>query len=46
MASVRATADRIALLDRGRIIALGTWDEMEQSDEPRVRQFLAGDFEA
>jgi len=46
MASVRQTTDRLALLDRGRIIARGTWAEMERSDRPRVRRFLDGDFEA
>ena len=42
MFSVRAVTDRLALLDHGRIIATGTWDEMERSDDERVRRFLAG----
>lgn len=44
MASAKAVSDRLALLDRGRIIATGTWEEMENSDNPRVGQFLEGDF--
>ena len=42
MLSVQAITDRLALLDRGRIIATGTWKEMESSNDARVRQFLAG----
>jgi phospholipid/cholesterol/gamma-HCH transport system ATP-binding protein len=45
MASVRKITDRLALLDEGRIIAVGTWDEMERSDDARVRRFLEGDFD-
>jgi len=45
MMSVQAITDRVALLDHGQIIAVGTWSEMEQSDNPRVRQFLEGDIE-
>jgi phospholipid/cholesterol/gamma-HCH transport system ATP-binding protein len=44
MASVEIVTDRVALLDNGRIIAVGTWDEMEHSDDVRVHQFLGGDF--
>lgn len=42
MLSVQAVTDRVALLDQGRILAVGTWAEMEQSPLPRVRQFLEG----
>ena len=42
MHSVKAVTDRLALLDRGQIIAVGTWAEMERSEQPRVRQFLDG----
>ena len=45
MASAKAITDRIALLDKGRIIACGSWDEMEKSGDERVRQFLDGDFD-
>jgi len=45
MHAVKAVTDRVALLDRGRILAVGTWTEMENSREPRVRQFLEGHVE-
>jgi phospholipid/cholesterol/gamma-HCH transport system ATP-binding protein len=44
--SVQAVTDRMAMLDHGRIIAVGTWNEMEASPLPRVGQFLAGEVEA
>jgi phospholipid/cholesterol/gamma-HCH transport system ATP-binding protein len=33
-------ADRIILLDRGNIAAIGTAEEVKNSSHPRVRQFL------
>ena len=45
MQSVKAVTDRLALLDHGKIIAVGTWEEMERSDQPGVRQFLEGYLE-
>jgi phospholipid/cholesterol/gamma-HCH transport system ATP-binding protein len=39
------TADRIALLTGGKIIAEGTPDEFRASDNPEVRAFLERDFE-
>ncbi|MDX2206741.1 MAG: ATP-binding cassette domain-containing protein [Gemmatimonadales bacterium] len=39
------TADRIALLTRGCIVAEGTPDEFRASDHPDVRAFLERDFE-
>ena len=45
MDSVKAITNRLALLDRGKIIATGTWAEMERSGIARVRQFLEGDFD-
>ena len=33
-------ADRIAMLDEGRIIAIGTPDEIKHNPDPRVQQFL------
>ncbi len=39
------TADRIALLTGGRIIAEGTPEEFRASDNPEVRAFLERDFE-
>jgi len=38
--SIRTVADRVLMLDRGRIIFTGTLDEAEKSDIPRVRQFF------
>lgn len=40
MQSAKAVSDRLSLLDRGRIIMTGTWQEMERSDHAMVRQFL------
>ena len=43
MTSVRAIADKTALLYRqGRIIWQGTTDELEQSDDPFLNQFING----
>lgn len=44
MASVQAITDRVALLENGKILAVGTWDEMDNSEIEHVRQFLEGDF--
>lgn len=44
MASVEAITDRVALLENGKILAVGTWAEMENSEIEHVRQFLEGDF--
>ncbi len=38
--SVNLIADRVALLDEGKIIALGTVDELNKSDNPKVQQFF------
>ena len=40
LASAFLIADRIVLIDRGNILAIGTTPEMQSSAEPRVRQFL------
>jgi phospholipid/cholesterol/gamma-HCH transport system ATP-binding protein len=40
LASAFLIADRIVLIDRGNIIAIGTTAEMQSSTQPRVRQFL------
>lgn len=40
LASAFLIADRIVLIDRGNILAIGTTAEMQASAEPRVRQFL------
>ena len=38
--SARRVADRIVMLDKGRVIATGSFDELVRSDEPRVRAFF------
>jgi phospholipid/cholesterol/gamma-HCH transport system ATP-binding protein len=40
LASAFLIADRIILIDRGSILAMGPAKEIEQSTQPRVRQFL------
>ena len=42
MTSVRAIADKTALLYQGRIIWKGTTEELEQSDDPFLNQFING----
>ena len=39
------TADRIALLTGGKVIAVGTPDEFRESTNPEVRTFLERDFD-
>lgn len=41
MESVREIADRVCVLYRGQVAALGTLDEIHASDHPYVQQFLA-----
>lgn len=38
--SVEVVADRVVMLHRGRIVALGTLDEVKRIDDPYVRQFF------
>jgi phospholipid/cholesterol/gamma-HCH transport system ATP-binding protein len=40
LASAFLIADRMVLLDRGKVIAEGTKQELRESAHPRVRQFL------
>lgn len=40
LASANLIADRMVLIDKGHIVALGTRDELQHSTHPRVRQFL------
>lgn len=40
LASAFLIADRMVLVDRGHIVALGTKEEIQASTHPRVRQFL------
>ncbi|HEX6810564.1 MAG TPA: ATP-binding cassette domain-containing protein [Planctomycetota bacterium] len=43
--SVRRIADHVLLLDQGRVLLDGTVQDLEQSDEPRVRRFRTGELE-
>jgi phospholipid/cholesterol/gamma-HCH transport system ATP-binding protein len=40
LASAYIIADRVVVVDKGYVVALGTMDEMRASTHPRVRQFL------
>src|SRR5713226_6774094 len=40
LASAFLIADRMVLIDKGNVVALGTAEEMRLSTQPRVRQFL------
>jgi phospholipid/cholesterol/gamma-HCH transport system ATP-binding protein len=40
LASAFLIADRMVLIDKGNIVAIGTTEEMRTSTHPRVRQFL------
>jgi phospholipid/cholesterol/gamma-HCH transport system ATP-binding protein len=40
LASAFLIADRMLLIDKGNIVALGTTEEMRSSTQPRVRQFF------
>ena len=42
MASAFRIADQMVMLHRGRIVASGTPDEIRQSDDPLVQQFITG----
>jgi len=42
MTSAYKVADRIATLYQGKIIALGTPDEIRNTDDPVVKQFVTG----
>jgi phospholipid/cholesterol/gamma-HCH transport system ATP-binding protein len=40
LASAFLIADRMVLINKGEVVALGTVQEMQKSIHPRVRQFL------
>mgnify|MGYP006253808191 FL=1 len=42
LASVRRIADRVALLYKGKIEWIGTVQEMDETDNPFVKQFING----
>ncbi|TAK99956.1 MAG: ATP-binding cassette domain-containing protein [Verrucomicrobia bacterium] len=37
-------ADRIAVINEGRILAIGTPDEVRRSEDPTIKKFLTADF--
>ncbi len=41
MESVKLIADRIVMLDKGKVIGLGTLEEIQQIDHPFIEQFFA-----
>jgi len=41
-----AISDRVGLLGRGRLLAVGTPEQIRDSKLPEVREFLAGDLDA
>jgi phospholipid/cholesterol/gamma-HCH transport system ATP-binding protein len=45
MTSAFRIADRIGMLDRGRVIAIAPPDEFRRLDDPRVQQFIRGQSE-
>lgn len=45
MKSAFRIADRIAVLHKGKVVALGSAPEIENSDHPYVRQFVQGERE-
>lgn len=40
--SLRAIADRVGLLHKGKLIWVGSVEEMDKTDDPYVRQFIQG----
>lgn len=42
MASLRSIADRVGLLFKGKLIWVGTLEEMEKTDNPYIVQFING----
>lgn len=44
LASARKVADRVVVLYEGRIVADGTFDEVERSPHPYVQRFLSGTY--
>jgi len=44
LVSARKVADRVVMLHHGKVAASGTYAELEGSEDPWVRQFLAGQY--
>jgi phospholipid/cholesterol/gamma-HCH transport system ATP-binding protein len=40
---MRRVADRVVMLEDGRVIYFGPVNELEQSDSPHIQEFLALD---
>lgn len=45
LALIKEVADKVGMLHRGKIISVGTWNEMEASEDPIVKQFMEGSSE-
>lgn len=45
LALIKQVANRVGMLYKGKIVQVGTWDEMEKSENPVVRQFMEGSTE-
>ncbi|MEN6522014.1 MAG: ABC transporter ATP-binding protein [Armatimonadota bacterium] len=45
LALIKHVSNRVGMLHSGRIVQVGTWDEMEKSENPVVKQFIAGSTE-
>lgn len=45
LAMARTVATRLAFIDQGRFLFVGTWEEAEASDDQLLRRFLAGERE-
>ena len=43
--TINRVSNRIAMLHRGKIVAVGTVDEINKSDNPMVKQFMIGSTE-
>jgi len=44
MMSAKTIATRIALMNKGKVVIEGSFDDLKKSDEPFVSQFLQRDF--
>ena len=45
MESVRRIADKIVMLDKGKVILYGTLDDLLNSTDPKIQQFVRGETE-
>lgn len=45
MESVKLIADRVCMLERGRVAGIGTLEELQRSEHPYIRRFLAREAE-